>query len=100
MAEYPSAQQAQFDLVSKLRDIEEKQRLARDRMLLLGKSVIEERSNSFKELQELKKTVLEIKEENKRIKEILSRTTEQLNNIPRREEVAIIQRQLDMLRKA
>lgn len=93
-------QSASIDVISKIRDIEEKQRLLKDRMLILGKAVIDERSKTFKDIQDLKKIVLEVREENIRIKEILSRVAEQLNNSPRKEELMIIQRQLDMLRKA
>ncbi|MEK6856183.1 MAG: hypothetical protein AABX66_03440 [Nanoarchaeota archaeon] len=90
--------QSSIDLISKIRDIEEKQRLVKDRMILIGKTVIDERNKNFKDIQELKKTVLLVKEENLRIKELLARVTEQLSNCSRKEELAIIQRQLDLLR--
>jgi len=81
-----------------LRDLEEKQRLLKDRLLLIGKSFIEEREKMQNELQELKKEVLILKEDTKRIKELIERISEQISSLARKEEVAIIQRQLDMLR--
>ena len=83
----------------KMRYIEEKQRLLKDRILLIGQSLIEERDRTFKELQELKKTVISVKEDNDRIKELLERVVEQLNGVARKEELAIVQRQLDLIRK-
>ena len=88
----------QLDSSAKIRDIEEKQRILKDRTLLMGKTLIEERDKTFKELQDIKKSFARIKEENSRIKELLERITEQLNNSPRREELMIIQRQIDMIR--
>ena len=87
------------DLASKLRDMEEKQRLLKDRVLLIGQSLIEQREKSFDDIQEIKKTLMLLQDESSRIKELLERVTEQLNSVARKEELAIIQRQLDLIRK-
>jgi len=87
------------DFSAKLRDMEEKQRLLKDRILLIGQTLVEEREKTFKEIQEMKKSMLLMKEDSSRIKELLERVTEQLNNVARKEEVAIVQRQLDLIRK-
>ena len=42
---------------TRLRDLEEKQRLLRDKMLLVTKGLIGEREKTFNEIQELKKNV-------------------------------------------
>ena len=99
MAEAYAQQPIPSDSSNKIRDVEEKQRLLKDRVLLIGQSLIEERDRTFKEIQELKKTVLSVKEDNDRIKELLERVVEQLNNVARKEELSIIQRQLDLIRK-
>ncbi|HLC53820.1 MAG TPA: hypothetical protein VJK03_04730 [Candidatus Nanoarchaeia archaeon] len=85
--------------MARLRDIEEKQRLLKDRIILIGKSLIEEREKSFNEMQELKKSAFVLKEEQLRMKEIIQRIAEQLNATARKEELMILQRQLDMIRK-
>ena len=87
------------DIAAKLRDMEEKQRLLKDRILLIGQTLVEEREKTFKEIREMKKSMLLMKEDSSRIKELLERVTEQLNNVARKEEVAIVQRQLDLIRK-
>ncbi|MEK6850323.1 MAG: hypothetical protein AABX85_01985 [Nanoarchaeota archaeon] len=99
MAEAYVQQPFSSDSAGKIRDVEEKQRLLKDRVLLIGQSLIEERDRTFKELQELKKNVTSVKEDNNRIKELLERVVEQLNGVARKEELAIIQRQLDLIRK-
>jgi uncharacterized membrane protein len=91
--------QQHSDPLAKLRSIEESQRILKDRVILIGKNYIEEREKNFKEIQELKKTIIQLKEDNKRIKEILKRITEQINNTARKEELAILQRQFDLFRK-
>lgn len=94
-----TSQQYSSDPSSNIRDLEEKQRLLKDRILLIGQSLIEEREKNFKEIQEVKKSLVIIKEENIRIKELLERITEQINSLARKEEVMTIQRQLDLIRK-
>ncbi|MEK6927519.1 MAG: hypothetical protein AABX11_03740 [Nanoarchaeota archaeon] len=97
--QYASYSNQGGDSSARMRDLEEKVRLLKDRVTLTSKTLIDEREKTFKELQELKKIATRVQEENKRIKELLERVSEQLNNSPRREELAIIQRQLEMLRK-
>ena len=87
------------DLSSKIRDLEEKIRLLKDRTLLIGQSLVEEREKSFKETQEMKKSVIKITEDNRRLKELVERMAEQLNNTARKDELLILQKQLDLIRK-
>ena len=87
------------DLTSKIRDLEEKIRLLKDRTLLIGQSLVEERDKNFKEIQEMKKSLIKITEDNKRLKELMERVTEQLNNTIRRDELLMVQKQLDLIRK-
>ena len=83
----------------RLRDIEEKQQILKDRVLLVGKSLVEERSKSFDEIQELKKDVIKLKQDNIRMKEIIERLSEQSGESARKEELMILQRQFDLFRK-
>ena len=84
---------------TKLVDIEERLRLLKDRILLIGKSHIEEREETFKSILELKKDVANLKEETVRILEAMERITEKLTSTARKEDFAILQRQLDLFRK-
>jgi len=92
------AQQFSVDLNSRLRDVEEKQRLLKDRVLLIGKGLVEDRKQTSQSIREMKSTVILLKEENARLKEVVRNITEQLERTARKEELATVQRQLDLLR--
>jgi len=95
----PGAEQYFSDVNTRIRDIEEKQRLLKDRTLLIGQNLIEEKETTFTVLQEMKKEVFKLKEENLKMKEFLQRIAEQTSNLARKEELMILQRQFDMFRE-
>ena len=86
------------DLNARIRDLEEKQRLLKDRMVLISDSFVKERNKNFDELEEMKKTVERINDENQRLKVILFRIGGMLDKSARKEELMIIQRQFDLMR--
>ncbi len=93
------SEQAFSDTTSVIRDVEEKQKLLKERLLLVGKSLIETREKSFLEMQEMKKLVSQLKSENEQIKSFLQRVAEKVDTSARKEDLMILQRQLDLLRK-
>ena len=92
-------QEVQYQDFSRIRDVEERVRLLKDRALLIGQTLVDEREKTSKEILEIKKSLMIMKEENTRIKEVLERVTEQLGNVSRKDELIILQRQFDLLRK-
>lgn len=94
-----SGQQFFLEMNTRLRDLEEKQKIMQDRVLLTGKSLVEERDKNFKEIQEMKKSIFHLKEDILSIKELLNRMTEQFANAARKEELMILQRQFDLFRE-
>jgi len=96
MAEY---EQTSINVNTQLRDLEEKQRLLKDRLLLIGQTLIDSKDKQFIEIQEMKKDLMKLKEENTRMKEFLQRVAEQLSNVARKEELITLQRQFDIFRK-
>ena len=86
------------EINTKLRDLEEKQRLLKDRILLLGENLVSERESMFNDLQEIKKTTLILKEEQLRMKAFLQQLSQIVNELARKEELMIVQRQLDILK--
>ena len=99
MAEAYQEQASSFDLNVRIRDLEEKNRLLRDRVLLLGQSVVEERDKSFKDIQEMKSSMIKMKEDLNRLKELMQRMAEQIAQTARKEELMILQRLMDFFRK-
>jgi len=96
--EYSSSRQYIADVNARLKDLEEKQRLLKDRALLIGQNLIETKETTFQEVQELKKSILILKEESLKIKEFLQRISEQISEFARKEELMILQRQFDIFR--
>jgi len=97
MMEY-SGQDFFADINTRIRDLEEKQRILKDRMVLVGGGLISEREKSFNEIQEMKRIVVRLKEENVRIKELLQRVMEKVDKSVGEEDLMILQRQFDILR--
>ena len=91
-------QQFFSDMNTRLRDLEEKQRILKDRILLIGESLIREREKNFVEIQDMKKVIIKVQEENLRLKEFVHRITEHLSNAARKEDLMILQRQFDLFR--
>ncbi len=93
--------QPQFfsDINTRLRDIEEKQKLIKERVLLIGKNLVEEKEGTFNNVQEMKKTVMLLKEENERMKQFIQRMSEQMQGLARKDELIILQRQFDLFRQ-
>jgi adenine C2-methylase RlmN of 23S rRNA A2503 and tRNA A37 len=67
-------------------------------MILVGESIVKEREKSFGEVQDMKKTLVQLKDDVARMKEILKRLAEQIESSARREELMILQRQMDLFR--
>ncbi len=94
---YQSAEEQYFvDVNTRLKDIEERQRLLKDRLLLVGKNLIEDRESMFSELQDIKKMNLKMREDYLKIHEFLKKVADQLAETARKEEVLMIQRQVDL----
>jgi len=100
MEEYDQvgAQQYFSDMNTLIRNLEEKQRMLKERTLLIGKNLVEEREEIFNTLQDLKKETLLIKEEHLRMKGFLQRMSEQISELARKEELLILQRQFDIFK--
>lgn len=100
MEEYDQsgAQQYFSDVNALIRNLEEKQRMLKERTLLIGKNLVEERSKIFEELQDLKRDSLKLKEENLRMKVFIQRMSEQISGLARKEELMMLQRQFNIFK--
>jgi len=84
------------DFSTKLRDIEEKQRLIKDRVLLIGENLVNAKEESVQEISSLKIRTEHIEKEIERIKDTLSSLIEEIQNLARKSELEILQRQFKM----
>ena len=83
---------------SRLKDLEETVYLLKERLLLIGQTLIQNKERTSLESEENKKMLIQLKRENERLKELLERVLEQLGKTARKEELMIIKRQVDLLR--
>ena len=81
---------------TKLRDIEERQRLIKDRVLLIGENLVNGREESIEEISELKARLESLEQEMRRIKDTLSSIIEEMGNFARKSELEILQKQFKM----
>lgn len=81
---------------TKLRDIEERQRLIKDRVLLIGENLVAGKEESIEEISELKARLESLEQEMRRIKDTLSSIIEEIGNFARKSELEILQKQFKM----
>jgi hypothetical protein len=85
---------SEFNL--RIADMEEKQRLLRDRLMLIGKNIVELREQASKETTELKTRLSEIELNLNKLRAGFLRMGDELEKKARKSEVQIIEKQLKM----
>ena len=83
---------------SRIKDLEEKQNLLKDRLLLIGHNLIETKEEDSKKITELKKDVEGLKEEIRKMKNFLEMVSEELSKFARREDLEILAKQAKMFK--
>ncbi len=81
---------------TRLNEIEEKQRLVRDRALLIGENLISTKEESEKKDFDLKTYINEINLEIRNLKQLVHRIVNEIPNFARRSEIEILERQYKM----
>jgi hypothetical protein len=87
--------QAQYPVTS-IRDLEEKQRIMKDRILLIGKNLIEIREKNNRDLLEIKKELEKIKSDVKRASEFLRLASSEFSKFARKDELETLAKQAKM----
>ena len=90
-------QQIQFllgDFNTRLRDLEERNHLIKDRTLLLGKNLVATKEQSSEGIQELKSNIAKIQRELEHLKKLSKELVSQTGKFVKRDEVAVIERML------
>ena len=80
----------------KLQDLEEKQRLMKERIMLIGENLIETKQETEETLSNINSFLETLKNEVLKIKETLTIIAEQMDNFARRNEVEILKKQSAM----
>ena len=79
-----------------LRDLEERQRILKDRILLIGKNLIEFKEENNKKILELKKELDIIKSDVKRMIEFLELSSNEFSKFARKEDLLVLSKQAKM----
>jgi hypothetical protein len=81
---------------TRIRDIEEKQRLIKDRVLLIGENLVDVKSDTVHEVSGIKIKLDNLEKELERMKSTLSSLIDESKNFARKSELEILQRQFKM----
>jgi len=88
--------QPQYNSGIGIRDVEERQRIMKDRILLIGKNLIEIREKNNKGILEIKKELEIIKKDVKRMTDFLKTASSEFSRFARKDELEILAKQAKM----
>ncbi len=83
---------------TRLNEIEEKQRLIKDRLLLIGENLISTKEELDEETLEFKTQIKQIDFDLKSLKKLVERITNEISTLARKSELEILDRQLKMFK--
>lgn len=85
-----------LDMNSKLRDLEEKQKILKDRLILIGQNLIESREKTNEKVLEIKKDIEILKQNMERLVSFLESASAEFSKFARKEDLEILSRQAKM----
>ena len=88
--------QAFGEINLKLRDLEEKQRILKDRLLLIGQNLLEIKEKSNQDALNIKKDIEKIKQEMERMINFLETASGEFSKFARKEDLEILSKQAKM----
>ena len=98
MAEEEVGYQDQFfgGMNTKIRDLEEKQKMLKDRLLLIGQNLVETREKTTNDILEIKKDLEVIKRNMERLVSFLETASAEFSKFARKEDLEILSKQARM----
>jgi hypothetical protein len=84
------------DVNTKIRDLEEKQRILKDRLILIGQNLIELKEKSDETILEMKKQIEILNQETQRTRAFLETASGEFSKFARKEDLEILSRQAKM----
>ena len=80
----------------RIRDLEEKQRVLRDRLLLIGENLVETKEETNEKILEMKKDIQKLKQTLERALSFLESFSSEISNFARKEDLQILAKQAKM----
>ncbi len=98
MAEGQGSYENQYlpDINTKIRDLEEKNRMLKDRLLLIGQNLIEIKEKTNSDLLEIKKDIEIMKRNMERLISFLETASAEFSKFARKEDLEILSKQAKM----
>ena len=84
------------DINSKMKDLEEKQRILKDRLILIGQNLIETKENTNQKILEIKKDIETIKQNMERIISFVKTASSEFSKFARKKDLEILSKQAKM----
>jgi len=84
------------EAIVKIRDLEEKQRILKDRLILIGKNLIETKEETNEKILEIKKDIQILKQNMERIGVFLETASSEFSKFARKEDLEILTKQARM----
>lgn len=88
--------QAYYDINTKIRDLEEKNRILKDRVLIIGQNLVDMRERTSEDILEIRKQLEEIKFSMEKIKRFLESFSEEFSKFAKKEDLDILIKQAKM----
>ncbi len=79
-----------------VQELEERQRILKDRLLLIGQNLIEFKENNEKEILELKKDIIILKQSVEKLKSFLESISGEISKFAKKEDLEILKKQAKM----
>ncbi len=89
-------QDPSLEIRTKIRDLEERQRILKDRLLLVGQNLIELKEKQIQETLEIKKDIMIIKQSMERMISFLETASGEFSKFARKEDLEILSKQAKM----
>ena len=84
------------EMMMKIRDLEEKQRVLRDRLILIGRNLIETKEETNEKLLEIKREIEILKQNMERMISFLETVSSEFSKFARKEDLEILSKQAKM----
>jgi archaellum component FlaC len=84
------------EINAKMRDVEEKQRISKDRLLLIGENLVEIKETTNKKILDIKKDVEIMKQEIERLSSFLEIVSSEFSKFAKKEDLEILIKQAKM----
>jgi hypothetical protein len=84
------------EISTKIRDLEEKQRITKDRMLLLGKNLIEIKEDQQTTFLNIKREIEILKRDSEKLKSFFETASKEFSKFARKEDIEILSKQAKM----